>query len=111
MKQPTRLICWFGCLSSGVDPWFLLIPGQLGISQVVQKSKKKKKKKNRGWKEEKTKHEFRTAKCKKVKFGTFFKKIFLHSVCMYVFGYYKCIVKLLTATKNADLSLITVFIA
>ena len=34
---------------------------------------------------------------------------FLHSVCMYVFGYHEGIVKLPTATKNADSSLVIIF--
>ena len=48
---------WFGCLSSGEDLFFLLTPGHVGISQVVQKKETR----NRGWKEETDKHGLKTA--------------------------------------------------
>ena len=69
MKQPTQPVCWLGRSSSGMDPVVSYHTWPSGHFTCCTKNNKttdggRKKKK-------KTKHEFRTAKRRKVKLSSF----------------------------------------
>ena len=77
----TRVFCWFGCSSSGVDPVVSSHTRSCRHFTGCTPPKQNKITHNRGWKEEIDKRGFRTAKRKKMKWALF------SILCMFVHGY------------------------
>ena len=105
MKQPTQQVGLACHSSGGKDP---VISSHARLSGHFTSCTKKIKYQTEDRRKERPIMNLRTADRKKVEFVTFFGTL---CVCMYAFGYHKCIVKLPTATKDAGLSLVIVFTA